>query len=113
MIKVDKLAAEKLIIQEAFDAAVLAAKNLIDKNPDMWYPCGFSWVSIRPARGSFVAALKELGIGNVDSFEGGYTVYNPSGNSTQWMDAKERGSDAFATVLQKHGINAVVRSRID
>ena len=113
MTKVDKLAAEKLIITEAFKAAEAGAQNLIDKNPGIWYPCGFSWVNIRPARGPFVKALKEMNIGHVDSFEGGYTVYNPSGNGTQWMNAKEAGSDAFATVLQKHGVNAVVRSRID
>lgn len=112
MIKVDKLAAEKLIVYEAFAAASKAASDLIFKNPDVWYPCGFSWVIIKPARGKIVQALKELGLGRT-SDEGGFMVYNPSRNDTQWMNAKEAGSDAFATVLQKHGVNAVVRSRID
>jgi hypothetical protein len=103
----------KTQIELALQAARAAAQKMINDNPDVWYPCGFAWVKIRPARGPVVKALKEMGLGKVDSYAGGYMVYNPSGNATQWMDAKIEGARAFAGVLKKMGVNATVQSRID
>lgn len=101
------------IFVEAEAAAKIACHEMIKSNPDQWFPCGFSWVKIKPARGKFVSMLKDRKIGHTDDFEGGYVIYNPSRNSTQWMDAKIAGSKAFVEVLRKHGINAKVESRID
>lgn len=92
---------EMIAIKEAQAAASAAAKAMIDQNPDQWYPCGFSWVLIKPARGKLVDALKHFEIGGT-SEEGGYMIYNPSGNHTQWMDAKMAGSRAYVEVLKKH-----------
>lgn len=86
-------------IQDAVEQASQAAADHISKNPGVWYPCGFSWVKIKPARGKLVTELKELGLGRPDTYDGGFVVYNPSGNSTQWMDAKAEGSKAFAAAL--------------
>lgn len=97
-----KYAAEFKIIQEAQYAAKAAAQAMIDANPTQWYPCGFSWVKIKPARGKLVAALKHIGMGETDDYEGGFRVYNPSGNHTQWMDAKMAGSRAYVDVLKKY-----------
>ena len=101
------------VLNEAFAAAAEAAQEHIDANPDVWYPCGFAWANIKPARGKLVQVLKDRGEGYTDEFLGGYTVYNPSKNHTQWMDAKEKGARAFADVLRKHGIKASVGTRLD
>lgn len=103
---------EREVILKAVAAAQLAAQRHIDANPGVWYPCGFAWVKIRPARGRWVNALKELRIGD-NAYDGGYMIYDPSNNVTQWMDAKEEGARAFANVLKEHGVNATVETRID
>ncbi len=102
------------IVNEALKAAKDAAKKLIDENPGVWYPCGFSLVKFKPASGRFVSMMKDAGIGRT-SMMGGYDVYNPSDNSTQWMDAKEAGSRAFVAVIKKHypEMNVSVHSRMD
>lgn len=100
------------IIDAAFAAAEQATADYISKNSEH-YPCGFAWVNIKPARGPFVTALKKMGAGKTDDYSGGFHIWNPSKNYTQCMDAKEAGSRAFAAELQKHGVNARSRTRID
>jgi hypothetical protein len=92
-----------LVITAAFEAASLATAKTIKDNPDVWYPCGFAWVKIRPARGAFVNYLKEKQIGRLSDM-GGWDIWNPSNNATQWMTAKEEGARAFAKVLREHNI---------
>lgn len=101
------------VIKEAFEAAAEATQAHIDANPGVWYPCGFAWVNIKPARGKLVELLKDAGEGYTDSYYGGYTVYNPSKHHTQWMDAKEKGCRAFVEVLKKYGIKGTSCTRID
>lgn len=108
----NKLHAQFMIISEAIEAANKATNAMVQENPGVWYPCGFSWVRIKPARGKLVQALKELQIGRTDDYLGGYTVSTPNTN-TQWMDAKMAGSKAFVEVLAKYGIKASAESRID
>ena len=103
----------KIKINLALKAAADAAQEMLDKNPGVWYPCGFAWVKIRPARGPVVKALKEMDLGAVDGYAGGFMVYNPSKNITQWMDAKAAGARAFADALKEMGVNAIVETRID
>lgn len=109
----EKMPALAEIYLEASTAASKAADELIAANPNTWYPCGFAWVRIKPARGKFVSWLKEQKIGRTDDYLGGYIIHNPSGNSTQWMYAKEEGASAFVEVLRKYGINAKCETRID
>lgn len=101
-----------LVIALAFSAATNAAAKMIKDNPDVWYPCGFAWCKIRPARGAFVNYLKEKQIGRL-SDGGGWDIWNPSNNSTQWMPAKEEGARAFAKVLREHNIKCTAHSRMD
>ncbi len=112
-----KLTQEQLsqIVIDAQEAAAQAANEYLTQNPDAWYPCGFSWVRIKPARGPLVSFLKKNNIGHVDSYMGGWLVYNPSKNHTQCMDAKIAGSRAFVEVIKKHmpDIKIKVESRID
>ena len=98
--KPNPLQAEVDACTAAVKAAAIAAAKKIHDNPGVWYPCGFSSVRIKPARGKLVTALKELDLGSVDSYDGGFVVYNPSRNPTQWMDAKVAGSRAFAESLE-------------
>ena len=110
-----KLNEEQLlsIWKKAHQAAVDATARTIATNPDRWFPCGFAWVRIRPARGAFVNFLKKIEAGRTDDYSGGYVIYNPSGNSTQWMDAKYDGACAFAAVLREYGIKANAEQRMD
>ncbi len=103
------------VFTEAEQAAELAAQAHLDANPGVWYPCGFAWVKIRPARGRFVEMCKQQDIGRTDDYEGGFVIYNPSHNSTQWMDAKAEGARAFVEVLKKHfpEMKASVQTRMD
>lgn len=110
-VKITDAAAAKLLI-EAFSAAEKATDKHIADNPDVWYPCGFAWVTIKPARGPLVKYLKERKIGD-KAYEGGWTIYNPSKNLTQWMDAKYEGAKAFAKVLTSAGYKCHACSRID
>ena len=105
---------ENPIIEEAMLACQAAIDAHIAANPGVWYPCGFAWVKIKPARGRFVEALKEQKLGSVDDFEGGFLVH-PARHATQWMDAKEMGCRAFVAVVKKHypDMHIYVTTRID
>lgn len=100
-------------IQDAKNFARAATQKYLDEHPGEWYPCGFAWVNIKPARGPLVKMLKALQIGSTDSYNGGYTVWNPSDNPTQSMEAKAAGARAFAKVLVDAGFNATIGTRID
>lgn len=100
------------ILEEAILAATISAQKVISENPDQFYPCGFAWVTIKPARGKFVNFLKHVKIGRSGDY-GGYCVSNPSKVSTQWMNPKFQGAVAFASVLNKYGIYAIAQQRID
>ncbi len=97
--KPHKLQAEFDAIQAARTVASETAQALINSNPGVWYPCGFAWVMIKPARGPLIEALKDRKLGRT-SESGGFQVYNPSGNPTQWMDAKVDGATAFKNSLE-------------
>jgi hypothetical protein len=72
--------------------------------------CGFAWVTISPARGSFVTFLKTQGIGS-KGYYGGYEIWvREFGQS---VDRKSAFAGAFAEVLNKYGITAYTGSRLD
>lgn len=100
------------IITDAFNAAKAATDEYIRANPDQWYPCGFAWVNIRPARGPLVTMLKKMKIGH-NGYSGGWEIWNPSGHNTQCMDAKFAGAKAFADVLKSRGYQCTAQSRMD
>lgn len=102
------------IIDNAFKAAFTATHEYIrdELNGKDQYPCGFAWVTIKPARGPVVKQLKAMGMAS-KGYYGGVTVYNPSRSHFQNVDAKILGAEAFAKVLKENGINAVAESRWD
>lgn len=72
--------------------------------------CGFAWVRIRPANGSFARQMKKAGIG-YRSYYGGWDISVRYGN--QSLARKEAYARAFAKVLQDAGVDAFVDSRMD
>lgn len=100
------------VVTIATEAAVKATAEYIRANGEH-YPCGFAWVNIKPARGPLIKYLKEIKFGRTDDYYGGYTIWNPSENATQCMDAKEAGARAFAEVLKKYGVKCFARTRLD
>ena len=103
----------KDLILEARTHAANATNVYLGELGQDQFPCGFAWVNIKPARGPVVKALKEMGIGRTDSYYGGYTVWNPSENFCQNVDAKLAGARAFAKVLNDAGVKCIAESRWD
>ena len=101
------------IIEEGLEKAAVATQAHIDANPGVWFPCGFAWVNIKPARGPFVKVMKDMDLGRTDDYYGGFTIWNPSQNVTQWLDAKMWGAKAFAEHLRIHGLKANYYTRMD
>lgn len=75
--------------------------------------CGFAWINIRPARGSFVAFCKENAIGR-PGYYGGYDVrLKGDAARSQSYERKMEYARAFATVLRDYGIEAYADGRLD
>lgn len=98
--------------------AVKAVDEYMEGKEEPMY-CGFANISIRPARGAFVKFLKEQKIGG-NGWNGGWRVsyydimpLEHRYRSTQSMDIKEFGCDAFCAALEKYGIKASTESRAD
>lgn len=105
----------RALLATAFDAARAATNAYLFAHPLDWYPCGFAWVNI-DGRSPVVRALKKYYPEQQRGHKGypkGWDVWNPSGSSTQSMDAKEAGARAFADVLTRAGFPASARSRMD
>ena len=105
------------VYEEASMAASAAVKNYLETYGEAGFNCGFSSVTINPARGTFVKYLKSISIGR-KGYPKGYTVHSPGSSVAlfgliQDMSAKEAGSRAFAEVLRKYGIECSVNSRLD
>jgi hypothetical protein len=98
------------VIDEALAASDVAISKYLAENKN-WYPCGFAWVKISPARGPLVGALKARNLGRVDSYAGGFSIGVRS--MTQAMLAKEEGCYAMTKVFEKYGVNCSVQTRID
>jgi len=73
-------------------------------------PCGFAWITIRPANSSFANWLKRQGLG-IKGYYGGLEVsIHEHGQS---ITRKEAHAHAMAKVLREAGINVTVGSRLD
>lgn len=100
------------MLHDEASAAAYRAAIKAESEITTWYPCGFAWVRIRPARGAFVNWLKANDIGSA-AYGGGYQIWNPSGNPTQSMEIKLAGAQAYAEVLRRYGVEAYAESRMD
>jgi len=85
--------------QEALRLAAEAADKYIKEN-NYWWPCGFAWAKIKvDGRTKFGKALKKIGFEK--SYDGSLSLWNPSGNYTQMMNAKLAGARAYVAHMNK------------
>jgi hypothetical protein len=88
----------------------------IDRSKPMYFveggPCGFAWVSVKPANSAFANWLKKQGLARPDSYEGGVKIWvSQYGQSLQ---RKEAYANAMAESLRNAGIaRAYAGSRMD
>lgn len=99
------------IVAEARKAAHDATNDYIARN-GQWDACGFSWIRVYE-KGSTKLGRALLKNGFRKAYGGGLEMWNPSGNPTQSITAKEEGSMAAAKVFEQYGIKAYAGSRMD
>ena len=99
-------------VREAQSAASVKTAEYLREYGD-GFPCGFAWVWTN-ARGNTKIGKALMAAGFQKAYGGGLQWWNPSGNHTQNMDAKEAGAREAARVLrEKLGIEASAQSRMD
>lgn len=93
------------------------ARPLDDTSPvvQQWVvpegPCGFAWITIRPANCAFANWLRKNKLGRT-AYGGGLQIW--VGEFNQSMSRKEAYANAFARVIREAGIpNAWAGSRMD
>lgn len=92
--------------------AARRTEDYIDLNGENPMGCGFAWVVVKGARGNKAKLLKEYGFKK--RYDGpGLSLWNPSGNMTQDMDAKMVGAEAYAEMLRETGLDAEACCRLD
>ena len=111
------------LLEDAHTAGIKAGEEIIPTpmvvtNEDLSFVdvvndglCGFAWINIKPARGSFVNYLKTFEVGSVNTYSGGYEIW--VSHFGQSVTRKEAYAKAFAKVLRDYGINAIYGSRLD
>lgn len=99
------------IYTQALNAAKAAEQAYFEKYGEPAY-CGFAWVLFPSARTPFVTWCKKNNVGS-KHWQKGWNIWNPTGNCTQSMDIKEIGAQAFAEVMNAHGIQCHMGSRAD
>lgn len=76
--------------------------------------CGFAWVTVYNVRSNSKLGKALAEVGFRKAYGGGLQLWNPSGNTTQAITAKEVGAEAYADVLKsKLVLEACAGSRMD
>ena len=97
------------IHEESLVAAQSAAMTEDAKWGDRFGMCGFAWVTAHPVnKGNTRLGKEERAILESIGFEKDWTgktyqIWNPSGLSTQNIDVKEAGADAYGSMMNKLG----------
>ena len=108
--------------QKAKEAAAEAAQDFLDVNLDGKdnYPCGFAWVTFTPQNKGNTRDGKDErrmfeALGYRKDYTGkSWTLWNPSDNHCQNVDAKYAGARAYAdTFLAETGIKVYASERLD
>lgn len=101
-------------VLEARAAAAKATREFLEKNGDRDM-CGFAWVTVYEKGSTKVGkALLAQGFRKGYGKGAGLDLWNPSGNATQCITAKEEGATAAAKVLtERLGVKAYAGSRLD
>jgi hypothetical protein len=99
-------------VLEAVAEAAKATTDFLAKHGDRDC-CGFAWVTVYE-KGSTKMGRALIKAGFSKAYGGGLLMWNPSGNHTQSITAKEVGAEAAAKVLsEKLGVKAYAGSRMD
>lgn len=99
-------------VLEAVAEAAKATEDFLAKHGDR-DACGFAWVTVYE-KGSTKMGRALIAAGFSKAYSGGLQMWNPSGNWTQCITAKEVGAEAAAKVLtEKLGVKAYAGSRLD
>lgn len=99
-------------VLEARGAAAAATREFLEQHGD-GLPCGFAWVKTY-VKGNTRLGRALMREGFRRAYGGGLEMWNPSGNPTQNIDAKEIGAHAAARVLtQRLGVEFYTGSRLD
>jgi hypothetical protein len=100
-------------LNEAGIQARTATKAFLQKNGDR-DACGFAWVTVYDVRSNSKLGKALATVGFRKAYGSGLQLWNPSGNPTQSITAKEEGAEAYAQVLKdKLGLTAYAGSRMD
>lgn len=86
---------------EAVRAAQQATEDFLAKHGDRDC-CGFASVKIYGVKLSTKLGKEFVKLGFRKCYSGGIELWNPSGNRTQAITAKEKGADAYVDVFRKH-----------
>jgi hypothetical protein len=89
------------IHNEAVANAQLATQQYILIHGEHPMNCGFAWVDAR-VKGNTKIGKSFIAQGFDKSYNGGYSLWNPSGNYTQDMSAKECGVNAYVATVIKY-----------
>ena len=95
---------------QIWDEAHAAGMEAYNAYNGGWYPCGFASVIIKPATSPFAKWCRK-NKGSSKSYYGGEEIW--VGLGSQIMYQKAAYASAFAGVLQKHGIDARVKTAVD
>lgn len=95
---------------QIWNEAHAAGQAAYDAYNGGWYPCGFASVIIKPATSPFAKWCRK-NKGTSKYYYGGEEIWVDG--ATQSMDQKAAYASAFAGVLQKHGIDARVKTAVD
>ena len=101
------------IVQEALDAAKLAAVSALNKHGDRDVG-GFAWTIIKDVKGNtrLGKMLKNAGV-RQSSYDRSFELWNPAQISVQSRYIQEIAAVAAANVFRKHGFNASAGSCLD
>lgn len=100
------------VVLEAVAEAAKATENFLAQHGDR-DSCGFAWVTVYE-KGSTKLGRALIAAGFSRAHGGGLQMWNPSGNHTQCITAKEVGAEAAARVLtDKLSVKAYAGSRMD
>jgi hypothetical protein len=89
------------IHNEAVQNAAQATQHYIDTVGEHPFNCGFAWVTAN-VKGNTKVGKSFIEQGFEKSYNGGYQIWNPSGNYTQDVGAKMAGADAYVTTVKKY-----------
>ena len=99
-------------LKNAEIAAAEATKKYIEENGENPMGCGFAWVEVKKVYGKKLSFLKVNGF-KKKHVGTGFSLWNPSKNITQDMDAKYAGAVAYVEALAGWGIPATAHCRLD